>query len=262
MGTSILRLFREEPERRDLLIREAAVKTGIERRVKDKRVSHEKAHPVYGYVKATSPNIPVASSSFNAILAMKVLDYLDDPVSFLAEAQRILHPRRGKLFVSIKNPYHLGPGKMMMSLMSGAGQVTSQENIFAECLERLLLEAASQGFEMSRLARSPFTTPPAQDSEIHCELKSTWEQCEALYPDRVGERGIRGLLPDEAPEMLYFEFSRKDPTKIFVPEPDVWRSFVDGASVEKRTDSFAESMRIEYLPTPSRKAVPQREASR
>jgi ubiquinone/menaquinone biosynthesis C-methylase UbiE len=50
--------------------------------------------------------LPFADSSFDAVLASSVFEYLDDIDGVLGECRRVLNPG-GKLFFSIPNPAHL-----------------------------------------------------------------------------------------------------------------------------------------------------------
>ncbi len=280
-GKERVELFQKDPELRERMVSEAQrricaidiafdIGTKVSGGKRSPNVSANfvrPARPLENYLDAQCPNIPVLDASFEGLIAMRVFDYLDDPIGFFQEAQRILDTRRGKILMNVYNPFNLGPWGMMTAMMSssmksmevGAATLQSgkvQKNLFAECLQRFLVIAASHGFEMTRLAHDGYAP---SEFDVHSEPSKmrAWEKCEALFPGRINEGGIKQQLPEIAPETLYFEFTRKEPDKIFVPTPEAWQPFVDGTNAPERIvqRGLGDALRIQYLPSLSRKPI-------
>ncbi len=215
-----------------------------------------------GWIDAYSPNIPSENGFFRAVTSFQAFHDMDAPDAFFSEVSRLTTPN-GMLFMSIMNPYATEMLDSLSHLLGHAFQPDDigvstldsqrcQDDILAQYLQRILVLAAVNGFEVKRIARFPFgrqTFPFTPE-----ENASSRNKFNERFADRLGQNGYQHPDIDECPLAFFLEFKKKDPSKIFVPEIDTWIGYMDASVPERPVEKGQSRIRIEVLPQPSRSA--------
>lgn len=220
------------------------------------------SRPLGGWIDAHSPNIPCEDGFFRAVTSFQAFHDMVEPDGFFSEAAR-LTVRNGELFMSIMNPYAV---EMLDSLsylfghnfkaddpfVSTLRSHRCEEDVLAQYLQRILVLAAGNGFEVSRIGRFPFGNPILPYTRE--EKEQARDRFNSRFADRLGEDGYVHPKIEKCPLICLLEFKKKDPSKIFVPEIDTWVGYMDASVPERPLEKDQSNMRIEMLPQPSRSA--------